>query len=61
MTSDEEYDYTIRVLRNKLKDYYGSAMSVMTGMAVAELSRIDSMPDDEIQEEAVRLGLAEWR
>ncbi len=61
MVSDEEYDYTIRLLRNKLKDYYGSAIGVMPQMAAAELSKIDSMSDDEIQEEAVRLGLAEWR
>ena len=61
MVSDEEYDYIIRTLRRQIKEYYGSAMGVNFAMATAELERIDSMSDEEIQSEAVRLGLAQWR
>jgi ATP-dependent exoDNAse (exonuclease V) beta subunit len=61
MVSDEEYAYIIRTLRRQIKEYYGSAMGVNFAMAAAELERIDSMSDEEIQSEAVRLGLAQWR
>jgi hypothetical protein len=58
---DEEYDRVISTLREELKEYYGSAMGVHPGLAVIKLGEIESMSDDEIQEEAVKTGLAAWK
>ena len=44
-------------LREKLKDYYGTAMTSGFPMAVIELSEIDDMSDEEILEKAEGLGL----
>ena len=44
-------------LREKLKDYYGTAMTSGFPMAVIELSEIDDMSDEEILEKAESLGL----
>ena len=47
----QEDDRT-KELRNKLKDYYGTAMTSGMPMAVIDLARIDKMFDKEIEREA---------
>ena len=52
-------DYTerdIKRLREKLIDYYGSAMPFVP-MATADVIRIERMTDDEIVKEARKLGM----
>lgn len=44
-------------LREKLKDYYGTAMTNGVPMAVIELGEVDDMSDEEIIEKAESLGL----
>ena len=39
-------------LREKLKDYYGSAMASGMPMAVIDLARVENMSDEEIRREA---------
>ncbi len=39
-------------LREKLRDYYGTAMTSGMSMAVIDLTRIDNMSDEEIEREA---------
>ena len=46
----EEYD--AEELREKLKDYYGTAMVSGNPMAVIDLARIENMNAEEIQREA---------
>lgn len=46
----------IRILREKLIDYYGSAMPFFI-MAADEVFRVENMSDEEILEEAKRLGI----
>ncbi len=42
-------------LREKLSDYYGTAMASGMPMAVIDLSRIDRMTDEEIEKEAEKI------
>ena len=42
----------IEELREKLKDYYGTAMASDIPMAVLDLARVERMDDREILEEA---------
>ena len=44
-------------LREKLRDYYGTAMASGMPMAVIDLARTESMSDDEIEREAERLRI----
>ena len=46
-----EYDKT-EELREKLKDYYGTAMVSGNPMAVIDLSRVENMDEEEIRREA---------
>ncbi len=50
-------DKDIEELKEKLKDYYGTAMTNGFPMAVFELSEVDELSDDEIMEKAESLGL----
>jgi hypothetical protein len=43
-------DKDIEELKEKLKDYYGTAMTNGFPMAVFELSEVDELSDDEIME-----------
>ena len=52
-----EYEIDVKRLRRDLKDYYGTAMFSASPMAVLDLSRIQRASDQEIVEEAQRLGL----
>ena len=47
----------IAYLRDRLRDYYGTAMTSGFPMAVMELSEVDSMSDDKSIVEAERLGI----
>ena len=42
----------IEELREKLRDYYGTAMVSGMPMAVVDLAKLENMDDDEILEEA---------
>ncbi len=44
-------------LRDRLRDYYGTAMASGFPMAVIELSEVESMSDEEVLERAEELGL----
>ena len=46
----------IEELREKIKDYYGTAMQ-FNSIAISNLSNIDNMTDEEIIEEAKKLHL----
>ena len=46
---------TIDQLRKQLEDYYGTAMQEFP-MAVLDLSDIEQMTDEEVIDEAKRLG-----
>ena len=46
-------------LREKLTDYYGTAMMNGFPMAMADLNGLDSMDDEEIRELAEELGISE--
>lgn len=48
-------------LREKLTDYYGTAMMNGFPMAMADLNGLDRMDDREIRELAEELGLTEQR
>jgi hypothetical protein len=45
--------------REKLEDYYGTAMANGFPMAVIDLGRVGNMSDDEVREELNRLGIDE--
>lgn len=47
----------IAELKDKLRDYYGTAMVSEFPMAMAELNEVDSMSDEEVIEKAEELGL----
>ncbi len=54
----QEYDeMTVSYLRDKLRDYYGTAMVSEFPMAMAELNEVDSMSEEEVIEKAEELGL----
>ena len=57
-------EYDIDDLRSKLKDYYGTAATVMGHgnpfgfmPALAEMINVDRLSDDEVIEEAEKLGI----
>ena len=57
-------DYDIDELRDRLRDYYGTAAVVLTEgepfgfiPPVAELFNVDELNDDEVFAEAVRMGI----
>ncbi len=47
----------IEELREKLEDYYGTAMASGMPMAVIELSEVSSMSDEEVMERAEELHI----
>ena len=47
----------IERLREKLEDYYGTAMASGMPMAVIELSEVSSMSDEEVIERTEKLHL----
>ena len=49
--------YDIDELRERLIDYYGTAMYSGFPMAIIDLSRIENMSDEEIIREARKIGL----
>ena len=46
----------VSILRDRLRDYYGTAMVSGFPMAVIELSEVDSMSDEVVIEKAKGLG-----
>ena len=52
-------DIDMEELREKLTDYYGTAMVNGFPMAMADLNGLDRMDDEEIRELAEELGLTE--
>ena len=46
------YDDETEELREKLKDYYGTAMMSVNPMAVIDLSRVENMDEQQLREEA---------
>jgi hypothetical protein len=46
------YDDETEELREKLKDYYGTAMMSGNPMAVMDLSRVEDMDEQQLREEA---------
>lgn len=46
----------VSYLRDRLRDYYGTAMVSEFPMAMAELNDVDSMSDEEVIEKAEDLG-----
>ena len=46
------YDDETEELREKLKDYYGTAMMSGNPMAVMDLSRVENMDEQQLREEA---------
>lgn len=53
---NEYTEKEIKELREKLIDYYGSA-SPFFGMAMADVIRVENMDNEEIIEEAERIGI----
>lgn len=49
----------VSYLRDRLRDYYGTAMVSEFPMAMAELNEVDSMSDEEVIEKAEKLGIIE--
>ena len=52
-------DIDTQELRDKLTDYYGTAMVNGFPMAMADLNGLDRMDDEEIRELAEELGITE--
>ena len=48
----DEDDNETEELRDKLRDYYGTAVASGNPMAVIDLGKVDNMDDDEVREEA---------
>jgi hypothetical protein len=44
-------------LREKLRDYYGTAMTGGFPMAVIDLGRVETMGDEELRREAEKNGI----
>lgn len=53
---EREYHVRMEMLRQKVIDYYGSA-SHMFPVAMADVDRVSQMDEDELIEEAIRLGI----
>ena len=49
-------EINVLYLRERLRDYYGTAMTSGFPMAMAELNEVDSMSDEEVVERAEELG-----
>lgn len=49
--------YDIDELKQRLIDYYGTAMYSGFPMAIIDLSRIENMSDEEIIREARKIGI----
>ena len=47
----------IACLKDRLKDYYGTAMVSEFPMAMLQLNEVDSMSDEEVIAKAEELGL----
>lgn len=47
----------VEELREKLRDYYGTAMTSGFPMAVIDLSEVDDLDDDEVREKARKNGI----
>ena len=52
-----EYEIDVNRLRRDMKDYYGTAMFNGFPMAVMDLSRVESMSDQELVELAHKNGV----
>ena len=52
-----EYRVNVEELRQRIRDYYGTAMYGGFCAAGADLLRADSMSDEAVVAEALRLGL----
>ena len=50
-------EYDVEQLRNRLKDYYGTAMFNGFPMAVIDLGKVDRMSDEEVIELAYEVGI----
>ena len=50
-------EFDVSYLRERLRDYYGTAMTSGFPMAMAELNEVDSMSDEEVIEKAEELGI----
>ncbi len=48
---DEDDVEEVEELRNKLRDYYGTAMTSGFPMAVIDLGNVDELSDEEVREE----------
>lgn len=46
----------VSYLRERLRDYYGTAMVSEFPMTMAELNEVDSMSDEEVIEKAEEIG-----
>ena len=47
----------VEELREKLRDYYGTAMTSGFPMAVIDLSEVDDLDDDEVRKKARKNGI----
>lgn len=52
-----EFDYDAEELREKLRDYYGTAAASGMPAAVIDLIRTETMSDEEVAAEAEKLHL----
>ena len=52
---DEDDD--VEELRDKLRDYYGTAMTSGFSMAVIDLAEVDDLDDDEVREKTRKNGI----
>ena len=52
---DEDDD--VEELRDKLRDYYGTAMTSGFPMAVIDLAEVDDLDDNEVREKARKNGI----
>ena len=47
----------VKELRDKLRDYYGTAMTSGFPMAVIDLGNVDQLTDEEVREKARKNGI----
>ena len=57
-TDDEEEEYDMDELREKLTDYYGTAVVSGLPMAMADMNEVSWMDDDELIRRARELGFS---
>ena len=53
----DETETDTEELREKLRDYYGTAMTGGFPMAVIDLGRVETMSDEELRREAEKNGI----